>query len=250
MAYRVSTSCSHSRVRASRPMKPDHAGLRLDPCGYMLNEGTEKRDSKHDCRSRRRSLRRVGVGASDEQRWTRRLSANALDQHTPSPMLGLLAEIARSANFPEKEDRAREGQCAAEPEGRGSATGLPRRTRHARKPSTASTHMRGRRTPRPRINAITRDKLLVCVSSQRLRPEQALLVVTGRIDKDAAFKLATKITSATGRSRARPLQRPRQRLTRPSRPSSISTVRAVCNRPCASDVRRFRRHTPTTSPCV
>lgn len=39
------------------------------------------------------------------------------------------------------------------------------------------------------INAVTRDKLQQAYK-QRVRPDQALLVITGRIEPDAAFKLA------------------------------------------------------------
>ncbi len=153
---------------------------------YMLNEGTDKHDSKAIAEA----AQSYGgsVGASDGNDGLT-ISANALTTHA-EPMLGLLAEVARSANFPEKEialakANALQGLKAAE-----AQPGF--RAERAILAAVYGDHPYARtQDTEAAINAITRDKLLAAYR-QRLRPEQALLIVTGRIGKDAAFKLAEK----------------------------------------------------------
>ena len=164
---------------------PDMPGF-ASTLAYMLNEGTEKRDSKAIAEA----AQSYGgsVGASDGNDGLT-ISANALTTHT-EPMLGLLAEIARSANFPEKEVELAKANALQSLKAAEAQPGF--RAERAMLAAVYGEHPYARtQDTEAAINAITRDKLLAAYR-QRLRPEQALLVVTGRIDKDAAFKLATK----------------------------------------------------------
>jgi|CXWL01.1.fsa_nt_gi zinc protease len=152
----------------------------------LLSEGTEKHDSKAIAETAQGYGGAVGAFASTDGL---SLSANAVASQA-GPMLELLAEIARSPNFPEKEvalakANALQGLKAAE-----AQPGF--RAERAILAAVYGDHPYARtQATEAGIEAITRDKLTAAYG-MRLRPENALLVVTGRIDEAQAFELAEK----------------------------------------------------------
>ncbi|MBL0030374.1 MAG: insulinase family protein [Rhodanobacteraceae bacterium] len=150
----------------------------------LLSEGTDQRDSKHIAETAQSLGGGVGAFASNDGLV---VSADALASNA-GPMLGLLAEIVRHPSFPESEialakANALQGLKAAE-----AQPGF--RAERAILKAVYGEHPYARtQNTEDGINAITRDKL-VSAYKQRLRPDQTLLVIAGRIDADAAFKLA------------------------------------------------------------
>lgn len=150
----------------------------------LLTEGTAKRDSKAIAEHAQSLGGSVGAFANNDGLV---VSADALASNADA-MLGLLAEVVRGANFPEQEialakANALQGLKAAE-----AQPGF--RAERAILKAVYGDHPYARtQNTEEGINAISRDKL-VAAYQQRLRPEQALLVVTGRIDAETGFKLA------------------------------------------------------------
>ncbi len=151
---------------------------------YLMNEGTDKHDSKAIAETAQSYGGSVGASASNDGL---SISANSLTSKAEA-MLKLLAEVARSPNFPEKEvalakANALQGLKASE-----AQPGF--RAERAMLAAVYGDHPYARtQDTEAGINAITRGKL-VAAYRQRLRPENALLVVTGRIDAERAFKFA------------------------------------------------------------
>lgn len=150
----------------------------------MLNEGTEKRSSKEIAETAQSYGGSVAASASNDGLT---VYANALASQA-EPMLALMAEVTRKPSFPESEvaltkANALQGLKAAE-----AQPGF--RAERATLVAVYGDHPYARtQATEDSINAITRDKL-VAAHAKRLRPDQALLVVTGRIDKDDAVKYA------------------------------------------------------------
>lgn len=150
----------------------------------LLSEGTATRDSKAIAEYAQSLGGGVGAFASNDGLV---MSADALASNADA-MLGLLAEVARTANFPEQEialakTNALQGLKAAE-----AQPGF--RAERAILKAVYGDHPYARtQNTEDGINAITRDKL-VAAYQQRLRPDQALLIVTGRVAAEAGFKLA------------------------------------------------------------
>ena len=150
----------------------------------MLSEGTDKHDSKAIAEAAQGYGGSVGAFAGNDGLT---LIGNAVAAQA-GPMMHLLSEVARSPNFPENEvalakSNALQGLKASE-----AQPGF--RAERAMLAAIYGDHPYARTQPtEAAINAITRDKLLAAYRA-RLRPDQGLLVITGRIDKDAAFKLA------------------------------------------------------------
>lgn len=117
------------------------------------------------------------------------VAANALASQA-EPMLALLAEVARTPSFPENEvtlakANALQGLKAAE-----AQPGF--RAERAISAAVYGDHPYARTQPtEASIEAITREQLQAA-HAQRLRPDQALLVITGRIDAETALKYATE----------------------------------------------------------
>lgn len=170
-----------------------NAGLAVDPAdrpalasmvAAMLSEGTEKLDSKAIAEAAQGYGGSVGAGAGTDGLT---VYANATASNA-EPMLQLLSQIVRTPTFPENEvalakANALQGLKAAE-----AQPGF--RAERAMLAAVYGDHPYSRTQPtEDSINAVTREQLQQA-HKQRLRPDQALLVVTGRIDADSAFKLA------------------------------------------------------------
>jgi zinc protease len=169
------------------------AGLAADPAdmpGFastlasMLNEGTEKLDSKAIAETAQSYGGSVGAGAGNDGLT---LYANATASQAEA-MMQLLGLIARTPNFPEKEvtlakANALQGLKAAEAQPGFRASRAISRAVYGDHPYART------QATEESINAITREQLQQAYA-KRIRPDQALLVITGRIEAEAAFKLA------------------------------------------------------------
>lgn len=152
----------------------------------MLNEGTEARSSREIAETAQSYGGSVSAYASSDGLT---LAADAMASKAEL-MLALMAEIARSPSFPENEvtlakANALQGLKAAE-----AQPGF--RAERAISAAVYGDHPYARTQPtEDSIKAVTRDKLKAA-HAQRLRPDQALLVITGRIDAETAVKFANE----------------------------------------------------------
>ncbi len=169
------------------------SGLAADPADMpgmasmvagMLNEGTEKLDSKAIAETAQSYGGSVAAGAGNDGMT---VFANALASKA-GPMMQLMSQIARTPTFPEKEvalakANALQGLKAAE-----AQPGF--RAERAMLTAVYGDHPYARtQATEESINAVTREKLQQAYKL-RVRPDQTLLVITGRIEADAAFELA------------------------------------------------------------
>ena len=150
----------------------------------LLSEGSDQRDSKAIAEAAQGQGGSIGAFASNDGLT---VAADALASNA-EPMLALLAEVARTPSFPENEvalakANALQGLKAAE-----AQPGF--RAERAILKAVYGEHPYARtQNTEAGINAITREHL-VAAHRQRLRPDRALLVITGRVDPERAFTLA------------------------------------------------------------
>ncbi|MDQ3618371.1 MAG: insulinase family protein [Pseudomonadota bacterium] len=150
----------------------------------LLSEGTAQRNSRAIAEAAQGYGGSVGAGASGDGIT---VYGNALVSHAPG-MLGLLAEIARAPSFPDSEvalakTNALQGLKASE-----AQPGF--KANRALLAATYGDHPYARVQPtESAISAVT-PATLRDEHARRFRPERALLVITGRIDAQAGFKLA------------------------------------------------------------
>ncbi len=162
---------------------PEQQGFASTLAG-LFSEGTAKHDSKAIAELAQGYGGSVGASASNDGL---SVSANAVASKA-APMIELFAEVARSPIFPEKEvvlakANALQGLKAAE-----AQPGF--RAERAIAAAVYGDHPYARTQPtEASINAITREQLQAAYAA-RVRPDRALLVITGRIDEARAFELA------------------------------------------------------------
>lgn len=150
----------------------------------MLNEGSAKRDSRAIAEAAQGMGGSVGAAASSDGI---SVQANALASQA-GPMMALLAEVARTANFPAKEvDLAKANALQS----LRAMEATPRfRAERAIAQAVYGEHPYGHTQPTAdAINSVTQD-LLRSEYAKRFRPDRALLVITGRIGEAEAMKLA------------------------------------------------------------
>lgn len=150
----------------------------------LLSEGTAERDSRAIAEAAQGFGGSVGASASGDGIV---VSGNALVSHAPG-MLELLADIARGASFPDNEVALAKANALqalkaaeAQPEFKANRALLA---------ATYGDHPYARVQPtEASIEAVT-PAMLKAEHASRFRPDRALLVVTGRMNPDAAFELA------------------------------------------------------------
>jgi predicted Zn-dependent peptidase len=150
----------------------------------MINEGTAKRDSRAIAEAAQGMGGTVGAGSVADGIY---VSANAVASQA-APMLALLAEVARSPNFPAREvDLAKANALQA----LRASEATPRfRAERAINQAIYGAHPYGHTQPTAEaITSVTQD-LLRAEHAKRFRPDRALLVITGRIGQAEAMKLA------------------------------------------------------------
>jgi len=149
----------------------------------VLNEGTAKRTSRQIAEAAQGMGGSVGAGSGNDGIT---VYANAVTSNAPA-MLQLLAEVARTPAFPDKEvalakANALQGLKASE-----ANPGY--RAERALGFAIFGDHAYARtRATAESINAAT-PELLRAEHARRFRPERSLLVITGRVTAAEAFKL-------------------------------------------------------------
>lgn len=152
----------------------------------LLTEGTATRDSRGIAEAAQGMGGSVGGYASNDGLV---VNANALSSKADG-MVGLLADVARNPSFPQAEvdlakANALQGLKAAE-----AQPGF--RAERAMLAALYGEHPYARtQATEAGIAAVDRDRL-VAEHARRLRPDNALLVIAGRIGKDEALALARR----------------------------------------------------------
>jgi zinc protease len=151
----------------------------------LLNEGTAKRDSRAIAEAAQGMGGSVGAYASNDGIV---VQAAALTPNGPA-MMQLLADVARTPSFPENEvaltkANALEGLKASE-------TQPGYRAERALNQAVFGDHPYGSTMPTAdAINSVT-QAYLRAEHGKRIRPDRALLVITGRVSEAEAIKMAT-----------------------------------------------------------
>jgi predicted Zn-dependent peptidase len=165
---------------ADSPQTPAFANMMAG----LLNEGTAKRDSRAIAEAAQGMGGEVGAGASSDGIV---VSANALVSQA-APMMQLLAEVARTPSFPESEVKLAKANALQSL--RVSETQPGFRAERAINRAIYGEHPYARTTPTVEaINAVTQD-MLRAEHAKRIRPDRALLVITGPVKEADALKMA------------------------------------------------------------
>lgn len=165
---------------ADAPEAPGFA----DALGYMLNEGTQTHDSKQIAELAQGMGGAIGGSASSDGI---SVGANALSSHA-GPMMALLAEVARTPSFPDKEVSLAKNNQLQELKAAEAQPGF--KAERALAAAVYGDHPYARtQSTEASIAAIT-PQALRDAHIRRFRPDRALLVVTGRIGADEAMRLA------------------------------------------------------------
>ncbi|MGI4844532.1 MAG: M16 family metallopeptidase [Janthinobacterium lividum] len=165
---------------ADAPQSPAFANM----LAGLLNEGTAKRDSRAIAEAAQGMGGEVGASATSDGIV---VSANALVSQA-APMMQLLAEVARTPSFPESEVALAKANALQAL--RVSETQPGFRAERAISRAVYGDHPYSRTTPTVEaINAVTQD-MLRTEHAKRLRPDHALLVITGPVKEADAIKLA------------------------------------------------------------
>ncbi|MEX5747141.1 M16 family metallopeptidase [Massilia sp. X63] len=165
---------------ADSPQTPAFANM----LAGLLNEGSAKRDSRAIAEAAQGMGGEVAAGASSDGIV---VSANALASQA-GPMMQLLAEVARTPSFPESEVALAKANALQSL--RVSETQPGFRAERAISRAIYGNHPYARTTPTVEaINAVTQD-MLRGEHAKRMRPDRALLVITGPVKEAEAIKLA------------------------------------------------------------
>ena len=203
------------------------AGLAADDAAHpgfatlmagLLKEGTAKRDSRAVAEASQGMGGSVGAGASADGAT---VFGNALPSQA-APMMGLLAEVARTPAFPAREvalAKANALQSLRMAEAQPSF-----RAGRALNRAIFGDHPYGRTQPTAdAIDAVT-EELLRSEHARRFRPDHALLVIAGRIREADALQLAQQAFGDWKGSGAPAAATPRA-------PASATPVRLLLDRP-------------------
>lgn len=165
---------------ADAPDAPGFASL----LAGLLSEGTAARDSRAIAEFAQAQGGGIGASASSDGAlvYANALAANA------GPMLSLLAEVVRTPSFPEDEVRLAQANALQALKAAESQPGF--RANRAVLQALYGDHPYARtQQTEASILGVTRDALRT-EHGRRFQPGRSLLVVTGRIDADEAFRLA------------------------------------------------------------
>ena len=151
----------------------------------LFNEGTAKRDSRAIAEAAQGMGGEIGAFAGNDGI---SVQASALTPNGPA-MMALLAEVTRTPSFPANEvaltkANALEGLKASE-----TQPGF--RAERALSKAIYGEHPYGSTMPTAEaINSVTQEYLRA-EHAKRIRPDRALLVITGRVTEAEAFKMAS-----------------------------------------------------------
>lgn len=150
----------------------------------LLTEGTEKRSSREIAETMQGLGGSVGAGASSDGVT---VFGNALASNAPA-MLSLLGEIARTPSFPENEVRLAQANAAQGLKAQEAQPGF--KAERALAEAVYGDHPYARTSLSEGGIAALSPQALRQAHAARFRPDRALLVVTGRIAPDDAFRAA------------------------------------------------------------
>ncbi|KQQ96737.1 pitrilysin family protein [Massilia sp. Leaf139] len=150
----------------------------------MVNEGSAKRDSRAIAEAAQGMGGSVAAGAASDGIF---VQANAVASQAGN-MMSLLAEVARTPNFPAKEVELAKANAL---QALRAAEATPRfRAERAINQAVYGEHPYGYTQPTEASITTTTQELLRLEHAKRFRPDRALLVITGRIGEAEAMKLA------------------------------------------------------------
>jgi predicted Zn-dependent peptidase len=161
----------------------DHPGFANLMAG-LLNEGTTSRDSRAIAEAAQ------GMGGSVAASTTvdgMLVSANAVTSRA-GDMLALLAEVARHPSFPAKEVALAKANALQSLKVQEATPGF--RAERAIAKAVYGDHPYGRVQPTAESISSTTDAMFKNEHARRFRPDQALLVITGRIKQADAMAMA------------------------------------------------------------
>ena len=165
---------------ADAPQTPAFANM----LAGLLNEGTARRDSRAIAEAAQGMGGSVAASANSDGIM---VSANALASQA-GLMMQLLAEVTRAPSFPENEVKLAKANALQSLRASEAQPGF--RAERAISRAVYGDHPYARTTPTVEaINAVTQD-MLRGEHAKRIRPDRALLVITGAIKEDEAMKLA------------------------------------------------------------
>ena len=152
----------------------------------LLNEGTAKRDSRAIAEASQGMGGSVGASTSVDGML---VSANAVTSRA-GDMMALLAEVARQPSFPANEVALAKANALQSLKVQEATPGF--RAERAIAKAVYGDHPYGRVQPTAESISSTTDAMLHAEHARRFRPDQALLVITGRIKPAEAMALAEK----------------------------------------------------------
>ncbi|MFL6707508.1 MAG: M16 family metallopeptidase [Massilia sp.] len=161
----------------------DHPGFANLMAG-LLNEGTAKRDSRAIAEAAQ------GMGGSVAASTTvdgMLVSANAVTSQA-AEMMDLLAEVSRQPSFPAKEVALAKDNALQSLKVQEATPGF--RAERAISKAVYGDHPYGRVQPTAEAIMSTSDAMFRAEHARRFRPDQSLLVITGRIKTADAIALA------------------------------------------------------------
>ncbi|WP_426109770.1 M16 family metallopeptidase [Massilia sp. PWRC2] len=163
----------------------DHPGFANLMAG-LLNEGTSVRDSRAIAEAAQGMGGSVGASTSVDGML---VSANAVTSRA-GDMMGLLAEVARLPSFPVKEVALAKANALQSLKVQEATPGF--RAERAIAKAVYGDHPYGRVQATAEAITSTTDAMLRAEHARRFRPDQALLVITGRIKAKDAIALAER----------------------------------------------------------
>lgn len=162
---------------------PDAPG-RAKLLAGLLNEGSDKRDSRAIAEAAQGMGGGVGASAANDGIT---LTAYALQSHA-GEMMKLLAEVARRPAFPESEVKLAKANAQQALMAAAAQPGF--RASKVMNQAIFGDHPYGRSQETAEAIEATTAEILRAEHAKRFRPDRALLVITGRIGAADALKLA------------------------------------------------------------
>src|SRR5450830_236560 len=220
----------------------DHPGFSNLMAG-LLNEGTAKRDSRAIAEAAQGMGGSVGASTTVDGML---VSANAVTSRA-GDMMALLAEVARHPAFPANEVALAKANALQSLKVQEATPGF--RAERAISKAVYGDHPYGRVQPTAEAIGSATEAMFKAEHARRFRPDQALLVITGRIKQADAMALAQQ---AFGDWKAQgaplPATPPAPVTAAPS--ASCSSATAACNRPSAWAAPASPPPRPTSCPCA
>ncbi|MGY3266633.1 M16 family metallopeptidase [Lysobacter sp. HA35] len=148
----------------------------------LLNEGTTKHDSKAIAELAQGLGGGIGAGANNDGMM---VSANSLASHA-NEMLALLGEVARTPTFPDNEVKLAQANALQNLKAAEAQPGF--KAERALAEAVYGDHPYAHTQPTEASIMSVTPQLLRDAYVQRFRPDRALLVITGPVNRDEAMR--------------------------------------------------------------